>query len=91
MKNLKISDSWTASNSSGPMLTMAMTKSCPTTPRGSVPDLRNGLDDEKDEFDENVEDRVSRRAPRYITMLQIDFQVENLKSKTKILVLIFTI
>ncbi|CDR32617.1 FERM domain-containing protein [Caenorhabditis elegans] len=59
------SNSWTASNSSGPMLTMAMTKSCPTTPRGSVPDLRNGLDDEKDEFDENVEDRVSRRAPSY--------------------------
>ncbi|CDR32618.1 FERM domain-containing protein [Caenorhabditis elegans] len=61
------SNSWTASNSSGPMLTMAMTKSCPTTPRGSVPDLRNGLDDEKDEFDENVEDRVSRRAPSAIS------------------------
>ncbi|CAP38939.1 Protein CBG22314 [Caenorhabditis briggsae] len=61
------SNSWSASNSCGPMLTMAMTKSCPTTPRGSVPDLRNELDDEKDEFDENVDERVSRRAPSAIS------------------------
>lgn len=62
------SNSWTASNSSGPMLTMAMTKSCPTTPRGSIPDLsRNETDDDKDEFDENVEERVSRRAPSAIS------------------------
>ncbi|CAO4374379.1 unnamed protein product [Caenorhabditis nigoni] len=61
------SNSWSASNSCGPMLTMAMTKSCPTTPRGSVPDLRNDLDDEKDEFDENVDERVSRRAPSAIS------------------------
>ncbi|CAI2351515.1 unnamed protein product [Caenorhabditis sp. 36 PRJEB53466] len=62
-------NSWTASNSSGPMLTIAMTKSCPTTPRGSVPDLsrHNGIDDGKDEFDENVEERVSRRAPSAIS------------------------
>ncbi|KAF1757995.1 hypothetical protein GCK72_014453 [Caenorhabditis remanei] len=62
------SNSWSASNSSGALLTMAMTKSCPTTPRGSVPDLsRNDMGDEKDEFDENVEDRVSRRAPSAIS------------------------
>uniref|UniRef100_A0A1I7T121 DUF3338 domain-containing protein n=1 Tax=Caenorhabditis tropicalis TaxID=1561998 RepID=A0A1I7T121_9PELO len=62
------SNSWTASNSSGPMLTIAMTKSCPTTPRGSVPDLsRNEMDDDKDEFDENVEERVSKRAPSAIS------------------------
>uniref|UniRef100_A0A8R1E269 FERM domain-containing protein n=1 Tax=Caenorhabditis japonica TaxID=281687 RepID=A0A8R1E269_CAEJA len=63
-------NSWAASNSSGPMLTMAMTKSCPTTPRGSVPDLsrhQNDMEDEKDEFDENLEERVSRRAPSAVS------------------------
>ncbi|CAD6191944.1 unnamed protein product [Caenorhabditis auriculariae] len=65
------SNSWTISSNGA--LTMAMTKSCPTTPRGSVPDLSSHTDGERNEAEEGLDD-VPRRAPSTAAMRALQQQ-----------------
>ncbi|CAI5448954.1 unnamed protein product [Caenorhabditis angaria] len=78
-------NSWNVSSHSAPM-TMAMTKSCPTTPRGSIPDLRKhnqDYDDEKSEIeDHSIEERVSRRAPSALSRHSLQQRYSGISSSS---------
>uniref|UniRef100_A0A1I7WMZ8 DUF3338 domain-containing protein n=1 Tax=Heterorhabditis bacteriophora TaxID=37862 RepID=A0A1I7WMZ8_HETBA len=52
---------WPTFPTNGAHLTRAVAKSCPTTPRGSVPDLCNQMEGEKSDYEDD--EQIPRRAP----------------------------
>ncbi|CAB3409293.1 unnamed protein product [Caenorhabditis bovis] len=79
------SNSWSANANGGPM-TIAMTKSCPTTPRGSIPDLSRSLRsrEQEDEENENEErsERIARRAPSALSRHSLQQRYSGISSSS---------